>query len=88
MIKIYRITPEGYYIEGNDGLMENGDTPPDDYVIDAPPAEYAHARYVGGTWIDEVPPPPPPTDSQRITALEQTIEELAARIEALENPTP
>lgn len=88
MIKIYRITPEGYYIQGNDAFMTNGDTPPDDYVVDAPPAEYTHPRYVGGVWIDEVPAPPPPTDAQRIETIEQTVESLEERIAALENQAP
>lgn len=88
MIKIYRITPDGYYIEGNDAFMTSGDMPPDDYVVNPPPAEYTHPRYVGGVWVDEVPAPPPPTDAQRITALEQLVEELTGRVEALENNAP
>lgn len=94
MIKIYRIDINGFYIEGNDGYMYQGDTPPDDYVIDPPPQGFIRPRYVDGEWMDagEVPPEEvPPTLEERIAQAEQrleligsTIEELESRVQALE----
>lgn len=100
MIPIYGIDENGYYIPGNDAWMLNGDTPPPFYVEAQPPSGFLHPRYVNGQWIDEAPPEPPPSDAeciellqtsvtqltQRVTDLEELLEAMNARIEALENP--
>jgi hypothetical protein len=94
MVKIYGIDENGFYVEGNDAWMNDGDTPPNFYVDEAPPEGYHRPQYVDGSWIDAgiIPPEELPKSleeriqiaEQGLTLLGEHIEQLEQRIQSLE----